>query len=394
MSSIDLVEFLTSDAARRVLEEFVPASFDAARDVPRLRRTFDREQTAALADMLIARPLARTKFGPHADRMVYSVEAVQQATPWQVAGHRSRRFSTTGTRADLGCGIGGDAMWLGPRLVGLDLDRDRLAMARHNAAVAGVDLLAVRADLESFPGFTVDEAFADPGRRAADGRRIFDVERYRPPLSVLLRHWRDQVGGMAVKVHPGVDVGTLPDEAEVEFVSLDGDLKEACLWLDSLQEHAGTSATVLPSGVSLTGQALAVRPDVGDVGEWLFEPDAAVIRAGLVGDVAAVMDLRAIDPSIAYITGSAPIDSPLLTGYQVTEVMPFNGKRIKAYLRERDVGSVTIKKRGSPIDPQQFRKSLDLSGDERCVVILTRAAGRPVAIIAEEQASAACGEQV
>jgi len=189
---------------------------------------------------------------------------------------------------------------------------------------------------------------------------------------------------MAVKLHPGVDLDTLPDGVEVEFVSLDGDLKEACLWLGTLTRQEGTRATVLPSGACISGRPLALAPDVSDVSTWLFEPDAAVIRSGLVGDAAVALGLRAIDPTIAYLTGSVPVDSTLVTGYRVLDVMPFHGKKIKAHLRRRNIGSVTVKKRGSPIEPDRFRRQLDLTGDDHCVVILTRAAGKPVAIIADE----------
>lgn len=381
---MNVVDFLTSDRAQAAFVEFADHRFDPARDVPRLRKRFEPDETAALADMLGARPLAQAKFGDLASEMVYSRTAVQQATPWQVARHRSRRFSGDVALFDLGCGLGGDAMWLGPSVVGVDVDAARLAMARHNAAVAGVKFLPVRADLSTLPALEADLVFADPARRDENGRRIFDVERYRPPLGLLLGRWGTRADGMAVKLHPGVDVQTLPAGAEVEFVSLAGDLKEACLWLGAMSAHDGTRATLLPSGMTVTGVPLAVAPEVSDVADWLFEPDAAVIRSGLVGDVAADLGLQALDRRIAYLTGTDLVESPLVTPYAVEDVMPFNGKRLRAHLREKNVGSVTIKKRGSAVDPERLRRSLDLSGDETCVVILTRVANRPIAIVARE----------
>ena len=379
---MNVVDFLTSEEAQSVMRSMSDHAFDPIRDVPQLRRRFDRDQAAAIAGMLGVRRLAHQKFGERAAGMVYTDSAVQQATPWQVAERRSRRFDADLVCADLGCGIGGDAMWLASTVVGVDIDRERLDMARHNATLTGVTLHPVRADLETLPALGVEQVFADPARRDASGRRIFDVERYRPPLGLLLERWRPAARGLAVKLHPGVDFAALPGDGEVEFVSLDGDLKEACLWLGDFSAHTGTTATVLPAGVSVSGRPLEVAPEVGEVDAWLFEPDPAVIRSGLVGDVAATLGLHAIDRTIAYLTGRRPLESPLVTCYEVRDLLPFHGKKIRARLREMDVGAVEVKKRGSAVDPEAFRRSLDLSGDRSCVIFLTRARGKQVAIIA------------
>ncbi len=272
-------------------------------------------------------------------------------------------------------------MALDGHVLGLDLDMERVAMSVHNVAVAGGRLSGVRADLSTLPPFGADAGFADPARRDASGRRVFDVERYSPPLSLLMEHWVPHYGAFAMKVHPGVDHEQIPKAAEAEFVSLDGDMREACLWIGDFRSTERTRATVLPSGESITGTPLGVEPVEGEICAWLFEPDAAVLRAGLVGDLAMMLGLTALDRTIAYLSGPDQIESPFLEGHEVEEVMPFNGKRIRSYLRERNVGQVTVKKRGTAVDPEAFRRGLKLSGTERRVVVLTRSKGRPVAVI-------------
>jgi SAM-dependent methyltransferase len=374
---VSLVPFLTSGEARAALAalEADPVD-DVVRLVSLLRRSFDRDQAAALAELHRGRTSAQRKFGERAATMLYTLEALEQATPAAVADHRARRFPSDGVVADLGCGIGGDAMSLPGIVVGVDLDPLRLAMARHNV---GARFIPVRADVATLPAMAVSAVFADPARRDASGRRVFDVERYSPPLSRLTSAWLP--AAMAVKVHPGIDHSTIPPGSEAEFVSLDGDMRECVLWFGDLRVGSEVTATLLPSGAAITGRPSQVGLQAGRVGGWLHEPDPAVLRAGLVGDLAATMGLSGIDPTIAYLTGDDHVVSPFLTSYRVESVMGFNAKKIRSHLRALGVGEVVVKKRGSAVDPDAFRKSLGLSGSGRRVVVLTRQLGEPVAVI-------------
>ena len=46
-------------------------------------------------------------------------------------------------------------------------------------------------------------------------------------------------------------------------------------------------------------------------------------------------------------------------------MLPFNLKRLKALLREREVGTLTVKKRGSAVEPEELRRRVRLAGAER-----------------------------
>jgi hypothetical protein len=134
------------------------------------------------------------------------------------------------------------------------------------------------------------------------------------------------------------------------------------------------AATLVDSGVG--------APPVGRPGEWLYEPDGAVIRAGLVSEVvAALPGGRLLDPSIAYVAADAVVPTPFARPYRVTDVLPFSLKRLRELLRRRGVGQVTVKKRGSAVDPDVLRRELRLTGDGHAIVVLTRVAGAPTALL-------------
>ena len=116
------------------------------------------------------------------------------------------------------------------------------------------------------------------------------------------------------------------------------------------------------------------------MGQYLYEPDGAVIRAGLVTAVAAGVDGGLVDEHIAYVTADESFRTPFARGYRVIEELPYREKQLRAALRERGVGRLTIKKRGVDIVPEQLRKRLDLHGEQEATIVLTRVAGAGVVL--------------
>ena len=360
----------------------------------------ERLQREGIAPGLVAAALtqsrlrakARAKFDDFADGMLFTPAGLEQATRLTVGARHAQRYTDAGCRrvADLTCGIGGDAMAfaaLGLPVLATDLDELTAAVAtvnlRHfpDAEVRHGDGLALDLAAEG-----VDGLFADPARRTASGRRRHDPAAYDPPLDRVLA-LREAVPALGVKVGPGIAHTDLPAEAEAQWVSVDGDVVEAGLWFGPLApEGPGRSALVLRGGRATTLRAPAAElaaPDVGAPGAYLYEPDGAVIRAGLVALVADEVHGRLLDPTIAYVTSDHLTSAPTAQAYRVLDVMPFGLKRLRTALRERSVGRLTIKKRGTAVVPEQLRKQLDLRGDEEATVVLTRIAGSQQVLLVE-----------
>lgn len=392
----DAIEFILSPRGRAILDELAgePLSPDTRlATATRLRTQLEPELAAAALEMALLRQRATRKFRL-ADRMFFTRDGLEQATAEAIAAHRAGRYATAGvhTIADLGCGIGGDALALamtGANIVAVDKEWTHAALAQANAAAHDVAhrVHVVLADLTELPPLPVGAFFFDPARRTttgprlAPGRRLRSVEDYRPPLS-LIDAWRPRVPDGAVKVSPGIDYTEIPPEAEAEFVSLDGEVREGVLWFGELRTGVTRRATLLPGGHSLTD----LDPDVAAVGPpraYLYEPDGAIIRAHLVGQVARLIGATLIDPEIAYLTADDLRPTPFARAYHVEDHFPFQLKRLRSYLRQRDVGEVIIKKRGSPLDVDELRQALRLRGRESRTLFLTQVLGRPTVLIGQ-----------
>jgi hypothetical protein len=182
-----------------------------------------------------------------------------------------------------------------------------------------------------------------------------------------------------VKVAPGIPHDRVPIGAEAEWVSFRGEVKEAALWAPALATTARRATVIQPGGLAtLTSEddPGAAEVGTGPVSSYLFEPDGAVIRAGLVTAVAARLGGTLVDPRIAYVTAPSADHTPYATGYEVLEELPFAEKKLRGALRERRVGRLTIKKRGVGIVPEQLRRRLALAGDEEATIVVTRVAGK------------------
>ncbi|QUW80143.1 SAM-dependent methyltransferase [Streptomyces mirabilis] len=352
----------------------------------RLRRDHPAELVSAALGQARLRQRAAAKFGAEdAERMFFTPNGVEQSTRTTVATHRARRLRSLGVRsvADLCSGIGGDAIALaraGIRVLAVDRDPLTVVVARANAEALGLaDLIEVReADVTEVDTQAYDAVFVDPARRGGRGR-IFDPEAYSPPLSWAIATAL-KAPLAALKIAPGIPHEAVPAEAEAEWISDAGDVKEAVLWFGT--EPGLVRATLLPGPRELRGRGLP-DPAVREVGRYLYEPDGAVIRAHLVAEVAEEVDGGLVDETIAYVTADELRPTPYASAYEITDRLPFNVKKLKALLRERGVGVLTVKKRGSAVEPEELRKkALPKShGPHSATVFLTRVAGAPTMLL-------------
>ncbi len=392
---------------------------------------WDSDLVAAAMTQQRLRARAEADLGPQAETMLFTDAGLQQATRWVVACRRAAQFVEAGASmvADLGCGIGVDARAMaaaGLRVAAVERDPVTAAVAAANLRPWPTARMLIGDATQLYDpvdGPTscalagVDAAFVDPARRTQDGRRVFDPRRAEPPLSYI-EAIATRLPVVAAKVAPGIDHDLVPAAAQAQWVSVEGKLVEACLWFGESAPmlHAASeppqrfSAVVLsrrqpasvdapPSGAEL-GEPTALAeagwhayelagdlghtPDAGTLGNYLVEPDDAVIRAAGLGPLASALDARLIDPTIAYLTSDRPGPaSPLYRRHRVLEAMPFSLKRLRSHLRQLDVGVLAIKKRGTAVEPEGLRRQLRLSGAAEATVVLTRVAGQQMAIMVE-----------
>lgn len=384
---LDAFRWLLTESGQLLLTEaeaLVAQGTSALRVGEQLRRTYDAERVAVALTTIDLRVRAVSKFGDLAARMYFTPDGLEQATRLAVANHRAGRMAAVGPASlvDLGCGIGGDLIAFsraGITSAGIDLDPVRVAVAQANLDALGLAGAAREGDATTLDTGMFDVAFADPARRTGSGRS-FDVDAWLPPWSFVERLLR---GLACVKVAPGIPHSLVPEGVEAEWVSDHGEVKEAALWSGVLASTRRRATVIGDGGLATLTEDDDPGADPRAVGEFLYEPDGAVIRAGLVTAVAAGVDGGLLDQKIAYVTSDESFRTPFARGYRVLEELPYREKQLKAALRERGIGSLTIKKRGVDVVPDQLRKRLALTGDRESTLVLTRQQDKGIALLVE-----------
>ena len=376
---------LMSDEGRALLQLVPEGALEPAEALAlgtRLRGRFQAELVAAALAQQELRVRGAAKFSA-ASRMWFTRDGLEQASGEALAAHRAARYAGFAVVADLCCGIGGDLCALAPGRIALAVDFDPVhaRMARENARVHGAGEVAVAcADVRSLrlpPSLAV---FVDPARR--DGGRRLPAGESRPPLAWCLG-LADRVTGVGVKAAPGLPLGLVPGGWEVELLAGRRELKEAVLWSPALATTT-RRATVFPGPHTLTsrpGPALPCAPP----GRFLLDPSPAVTRAGLVEELGRDLQAWKLDPRIAFLSADQPLRSPFGRPLRVEASLPWNLKRLRQVLRERGVGTVEVRKRGSAVDVAELTTRLRLRGDGRAVVVLTRVDDRPWALVCAEE---------
>jgi len=393
MESSELVELLSGDGLR-LLDSLPPwqSSSDVLKTVNELRRAgHSPGLVAAVLSQSKLRAKAAGKFGPFAERMLFTEAGLEQATRLRVAALHGGRFQSAGLSriADLGCGIGGDALAfasLDLEVTAVELDEVTAAIAAYNLAL-WPNAIVVHADVTAFDLGGFDGVYLDPARRTAGHQntsRLSDPADYSPTLETAFGIGDRLPTG--IKLGPGIDRNLIPAGAEAQWVSVDRDVVELGLWFGALA-RPGIRRSALVLGehgtAELSSSEDSADVETGTLGGFLYEPDGAVIRSRLIGDLGRRIGATMLSDGIAYLTSDTELETPFAACFRVIETFPLDERRVKRELAARGIGSLEIKKRGVDVDPAAFRKKLSLHGPESATLVLTRVAGRHAALLCE-----------
>jgi SAM-dependent methyltransferase len=366
----------------------IDSKADMVKVVSKLRgKGHSAELVATVLTQVKLRRRAKAKFGEFAKTMFFTEEGLEQASRLKVAAMHAGRFRNHGLKriADLGCGIGAESLAIASLdmdVTAFEIDEVTAALATYNLAsfenvkVEQADVTTI--NLENFDGLFIDPARRDlKDSKTNINKRKYDINDFSPSFDFVLEAARTKP--TIVKLGPGLDHKDIPDDGEAVWVSDDGDLVELTLYFGILRRPEVKRAALLlsPNGTFELTSTEAERLDapLGELGKYLYEPDASIIRSHLVGDLAISLGLNIFSNEIAYLSSNEEVHSPWLRGYEVLENLVFDRKKLKAYLREKNIGVLEIKKRGADITPEQLRRELDPKGTESATLIVTRVDG-------------------
>jgi len=375
-------ETLTSEELALLLTEPVQQAIAAARERDPLEVALDRRIPHA---RLVA---TQVKYLARAERKLPTYAAAQcilpplafeQASSEACAAHKA---ITGDAVLDLTCGLGVDTLFLSRRfrrVVTLERDPVLADVARENFRRLGVgNVEVVTAAAEEYldgEGLRFDWVYADPDRRAADGRKLLRIEECSPDVLALRPRIRAAAARLCLKNSPLFDVDEalrLFSDARVEVVSLGDECKEVIVCDDG--SGPLVTATALGRG------SFAARPDAeppaaparfdAERYRWLVVPDVALQKARLARlHLAGRADMWSENGFAFAAEEPHGVIGRVLA---IERIEPYDPRRLKRELKGR---GAEVLKRDFPLPAEELMRRLGLHAGGDLRLAFTKSGG-------------------
>ncbi|NTU93619.1 MAG: hypothetical protein HGA56_06350 [Chlorobiaceae bacterium] len=358
----------------------------------------------AMAEQVACRQRAARKL-PSLSRhpLLYTTVALEQASGERAAGWKAGLMSGRSV-IDLTGGLGIDSMFFArrfERVVYCERDGTLARLAAFNFRALGISNIETRIGesrqmLAATPDDAYDWIYVDPARREA-GRRSVGLESTSPDVVALHDLMLSKAPRVCVKASPALEITglqeKLPELSEIVVVSVGGECKEILLLLVR-GRIAGTPPSVRAVclgdgefGIASSPGAGAGRIVAARSGRWLYEPDGAIIKARLSGELAAGLGLEFLNHTVDYLTSDRLVDHFPGRIFSVDACLPFKPKKFREELARRGVTGAAIQRRDFPLSPEQLRKQLRLAESSDRYLFFTRdASGELVGLICRRSA--------
>ena len=426
---------ITFPQVQEFIQDAIKRRLDALQVSTALNKAgYNNEDRAAIMDYMALLPKIQEKFGCLlandknrfllCDKLALEQSTAQdigrwKANLWSASSDGDSSKSGASIVHDLCCGMGGDSFFIPAsfKVVGVDLDENRLAMYRHNMKAIGKTAEVICADVREVANatfFTID-----PARRALEGENQRDLRNLTPTLEEVVEISKHYQGGM-VKLPPGYPPADIPDGTEILYLGGHSDCRECLVLFGSLAKNPDTVRAVM---IGKDGNALAEwsRPrdrsletldedlqekldrndslegrdrtyrtatsrndlPIGEIAMYISEPAPVLIRSHLFNTAALSCDPQAhlISEGIAYVASGLPLPAPGFTCYEIVAHSEISTGAVRSMLKEHDIGKITLKLRGVKLDPDAEIKRLKPKGKKSAILFYTRAAGEKIALL-------------
>ena len=343
----------------------------------------------AMAEQIACRKKAAVKL-PSLSRfpLLYTRLGLEQASgeraaEWKVSLMQGRRA------IDLTGGLGIDTLFLARRfdeVVSCERDEALARLAEANRRTLGVTNVETRVgDSEEMLAGFADDSFdwilVDPARREHGGRSA-GLAASSPDVARLHDLMLRKAARVCVKASPALEISgleaQLPTLSEVIAVSVDGECKEVLLLLD--REHEADRKPIVRAAclgkeefeIASSGDEPPAREVADAPGAWLYEPDAAIIKARLTGELARQLHLEFLNRTVDYLTSDRLIDAFPGRSFRIEACRSFRPKSFRKELTELGIANAAVQRRDFPLSVEELRKRYKIGESSERFLFFTK----------------------
>ncbi len=245
---------------------------------------------------------------------------------------------------------------------------DLVDVAKQNFKALGVENVKItHGDAEKVLDTieqSIDLIYLDPARRDKHGGKVFFIADCSPNVSDLLPKLLSKTDNVLIKYAPMLDIKAaitaLKTVYKVFVVAVDNDVKEVLYWIrkpitteEPLIEAVNLSKENHPILCSTFGDELATQVSFAVPLTYLYEPNAAILKAGLFKSVARLYKLLKIAPNTHLNTSNELLNDFPGRKFRVTQVEKFNKKQLKKALNGQ---YVNVSCRNFPLKPEALKQ--------------------------------------
>lgn len=358
------------DAAHQIQES------DIQSYILKNQKKMDAHFLRMVADQWIARQKARYKLPTwyaNPDIIYPAPLSVEQSSSETSARYKARLFAKSGYEklVDLTGGMGVDtAAFAGfhKQVTYIERNEALAPIARHNFAVLGhTNIEVINTDSLSFLSDNVASSdthyYVDPARRDSAKNKVFKIEDCEPDMLSV----KPLLGEFLIKYSPILDIKQaleqLQDIAEVHVVAVENEVKELLFLKHGDGDSTKISCTNFLSDNTQQTFEFSYEQEQQVVvpyslpKRYIYEPNAAILKAGAFKSVANAYGLEKLAPNSHIYTSDTLISNFAGRSFICEAVCKFDKKEILAHL---PTNQANISTRNFPMKPDEIRKKLGL----------------------------------
>ncbi len=324
---------------------------------------------------------------------------LEQSTAEEVAQYRLQ-FISGKTICDCTGGLGVDSFAFATQFESVtfcEIDESRLALFEHNRSLFQNSNITTQLGdsmdfLKNRKGETFDWIFLDPARRDNSGKRFITLDACSPDVLANADLLRKSARNIAIKLSPAFDISEItklfPDLSRIVVVSLDGEVREILITIEKyLPLQPIQSVSISNGSVYSLSENRELTTTVGECnpGDMLFEPDPAIIKAGIISSLAGEYDLNHWAYRSIFLLGKKVHPEFVGRQFTISEIIPWQRKKVGKYLKQNGISEAAIIRRDFPLAPEELRKMYKLRESSTQFLIFTvNSDGKRVVIICKK----------
>ena len=263
-----------------------------------------------------------------------------------------------------------------------------------------------RSLLKTNPGLKI--IFIDPARRDDAGNKVVSLKDCTPDVTVLQEEMLSKADYVIIKLSPMLDwhraISELSHVREVHIISVNNECKELLLVLsarnmgdmeassaDGEVKHAGNlriycvndAQSFVCDELDMESSPVRIAPPVLEEMQYLYEPNASLMKAGCFGVLSGRYDVRMLSKNSHLFVSQAPIEAFPGRSFRIIAISSFNKKELKRHLS--GITKANIATRNFPLSVAELRKRLKLKdGGETYIFATTLSDESHILVITEK----------